>query len=55
MDSRSGSWFLNATALNIVTSRIWRHRVTYAWRHRWHHQWTRRRHFPMGSLLDTNP
>jgi len=39
--------------LKIVTSRVWRHRVT--WRHRWRHQSTRRRHFPMWSLLDTYP
>jgi len=37
----------------IVTSRIWHHRVT--WRHRWRHQSMRRRHFPMGSLLDRSP
>jgi len=39
--------------LEIVTSQVWRHTAT--WRHRWRHQSTRRRHFPTGSLLDTNP
>jgi len=28
--------FWNATTLKIVTSRVWRHRVT--WLHRWRHQ-----------------
>jgi len=37
----------------LVTSRLWRHRVT--WRHRWRHQSTRRGHFPIGSLLNTSP
>jgi len=26
---------MNATTFKIVTSRVWRHRVT--WRHRWRH------------------
>jgi len=36
---------------------MWRHEhdVRVAWRHRWLHKWTRCRHFPVGSLLDTNP
>jgi len=55
MDSRFGSRFLNATTMNIVTSRVWRHRVTYTWRHWWRHQWRRRRHFSMGFLLGMNP
>jgi len=29
--------------MNIVTTRSWRHKVT--WRHRWRQQSTRRRHF----------
>jgi len=45
--------FQNATTLKIVTSRVWRHRIT--WRQRWRHQSTRLRHFPIRSLLDTNP
>jgi len=47
---------LNANSFNIVTSRVWRHRVT--WRHQWRfwrHQSTRREHLPIGSLLVTNP
>jgi len=39
--------------LKIVTSQVWCHRFT--WRRRWRHQSTCRRHFPTGSLLDTNP
>jgi len=42
----------NVTTLKIVTSPLWHHRVTR--RRWWHHQSMRRRHFPVGSLLDTN-
>jgi len=35
-----------------MTLQVRRRRVT--WRHRWRHQSTRHRHFPIGSLLDTN-
>jgi len=56
MDSRSGSYFPNATTSKfeyyIVTSRVCRHRVT--WHHRWRHQSTRRRHFPIGSMVPYN-
>jgi len=35
--------------MNVVTSRVWRRRVT------WRHQSTHHRHIPTRSLLDTNP
>jgi len=34
MDSRNGSQFPNATTSKIVTSGVWRHRVTWCHRRR---------------------